>query len=121
MQVAFVACLEIGLVPTLPFQAELRRGQLFLQRRITAVRAMDQRVVAHLLQDIEAVLATFAYVTVDRHVYSLDKAADSTLRSVLEVQSIMIDANFNDVTGFELALQDLLRKWILDLLLDRAS
>ena len=34
--------------------------------------------------------------------------------------TVVLDADFDDVTGLELALQDFLRQRVLDLLLDRA-
>ena len=66
-KVALIVLLEVRFVPAAPLQPETGCGHELLQRRLTAGRAVDERIVAHLLQRIEFVAAGLAAVLVNRH------------------------------------------------------
>ena len=76
-------------------------------------------------------LTAFANISVDRHVsfsniarqagyYALKcRGPGPLLRGVPEIEMVVFDAHLDDIAWSEIALQDFLRKRILDLLLDR--
>lgn len=62
-----VAAVEVGRSPTGSFELKARGGELLDQRVLTALRALRQRLVAHLLKEILLKAAARAFVSVDRH------------------------------------------------------
>ena len=62
-----MAAVEVGRSPAGALEFKTRGGQLLDERVFAALRALRQRLVAHLLKEILLKAAARAFVSVDRH------------------------------------------------------
>jgi hypothetical protein len=85
MYVFPAATLEIGLIPTSPFEAECGRTQDLLQRRLTALGTLNEWSVTHLLQHLEFMTTGFATIFIDWHLSSTLMITYAPIRQAITV------------------------------------